>query len=117
DGGALGREAGIDEDERTPLGIVHRNQFHRTFQDWFDIFGAAPEEWYRPRRPHQLLDFVVGDIGRSRPEREHILGINVVVQGLKCRLPVRNTAYGGGRVARHDAAPGWPNAEFDKRLA
>ncbi len=92
-GRALGCETGIDEDERAALGVFHRDQFYRLVQNWFDVLGAAPQVRHGPRGRHQLLDLVVGDIRRGRPEREHVLRGDVAIQGFQGGVPIGEAVH------------------------
>ena len=70
-GRPFGSQPRIDQNERAALGIVHRYQFDRLVQDWFDILLAAPDVRNGLLAAHQLLDLVVGDVARLGPEGKH----------------------------------------------
>ena len=104
-GRALGREARIDENERTPLRVVHRDQFNRLVQNWFDVLRAPPQEWHGARGRHQLLDLVIGDVRRRGPERKHVLRSDVAIERLQRGIPIGKTmdvAFCG-----HGSCPSW----------
>ena len=83
DGGALRREARIDQDQRAALRIVHGDELGGALQDRLDVVRVVPDEGHRLGGPHELLDLVVLDIRRRRPERKHVLGVEVVVERLQ----------------------------------
>ncbi len=77
------RQAGIDQDQRPPLGVVHVDQLGGALQDRRDVLVVAPQEGQGLLRAHQLLDLVMGDVDRAGPEREHVLVEDVVVERLQ----------------------------------
>ena len=110
-GGALRRQARIDEDQRAALGIVHRYQFDRLVQDWFDVFRAAPDIRDGLLAAHQLLDLVVGDVARLRPEGKHAFRGNIVVKRLQRGIAIGQAVdvcgwvhvdFSAGQIGRSD---------------
>ena len=99
DGRALRREARIDQDQRAALGVVHRDQLGGAMEDRFDIVLVVPQIGHRALRAHQLLDLVMRDVGRRRPERKHLLGRDVLVQRLQRGIAIGQAC--GRAFGRH----------------
>jgi hypothetical protein len=49
--------------------------------------------WYRPLGPHQLLDFIIGDVGGLCPEWKHVLYGKVFVERFQRRIAIRETVH------------------------
>jgi hypothetical protein len=60
-------------------------------QNWFDVFLAAPQKRDGARSRHQLLDLVIGDVRRCRPERKHVLRGDVGIERLQGGITVGKT--------------------------
>src|SRR5215469_12252660 len=74
---------------------VHRDQFGGPKQDRLDIVLVAPPMRHGLLRAHQLLDLIMGDVGRSRPEGEHALCGNIAVERFERCLAVGKATRGG----------------------
>ena len=99
DGGAPRREARVDQDQGPTLAVVHGDELGGPIEDRFDVGVVGPQVRDRLLASHQLLDLVMRDVCRSRPEREHVAGVKVVVQRLQGRVAVAAVVADGGNGA------------------
>ena len=47
-GRAARRQAGIDQDQRAALGVIHRDQFDGAVEDWFDLLARSARDTAPP---------------------------------------------------------------------